>query len=564
MSHNTKRWQFAARITPEAEKALEGYPPILRQILFNRGYASHAEARTFLQGKVPFDTDPFQLSDLRAAVERINFALSQNELIAIYGDYDVDGVTATALLLEYLQSLGGDVLAYIPHRFDEGYGLNKNAILTLKDRGVDLIITVDCGIRSFDEARHAQSLGVDLIICDHHTPGDSLPEAIAVIDPKRSNDTYPEKKLAGVGVAFKLASALSSQLGNPESSLDPLLDLVALGTVADLVPLVGENRSLVRAGLKAIHRRKRQGLLSLIGVAGLQPGKITATDIGFGLGPRLNAAGRLDTALHALDLLTTKDVTKAARLAQQLEILNRKRQSITREIQAQAEKIAFEDISDPLILFANHPDFNAGVVGLAASRLTEAYYRPSIVGHTDEEYTRASCRSIPEFHITHALDQCADLLVQYGGHAAAAGFTVQNSKLNDLIVRLKEIAEEQLADKELVDTIPIDLEVPLSELKPEVIDHLSWLQPTGYGNPEVLFASHSVKAFNARTVGKDSSHLKMNVSDGHITYDAIAFRLGHWQADMPDKIDIVYRFEVNEFRGRKMLQLNVKDIQGSE
>jgi len=416
-----------------------------------------------------------------------------------------------------------------------------------------------------EEARHARDIGLDLIISDHHNPGEELPEAIAVIDPKRVDSDYPEKNLAGVGVAYKLAAALASKIEfSAHAQAEDYLDLVALGTVADLVPLIGENRTLVRDGLSQLRQTRRQGIRSLMGIASIQPEKMTATDIGFGLGPRLNAAGRLDTATDALHLLTTQDLLKAGEMAQQLEIQNRKRQSITREIQAQAETLALEEDPDAFLLFAAHPDFNAGVVGLAASRLTDQYYRPAVVGHTDGDYTRASCRSISEFHITEALDQCADLLEKYGGHAAAAGFTVHNKNLTELVARLKSLAAEQLSELDLRPTLTADLELPLSALKPEVLEYLDWLQPTGYGNPQVAFISRRLQVTNSRRVGKDQSHLKLSVTDGQLTFDAIAFRLGDWHDDMPPRIDLLYRFEVNEFRGRKTLQLNVRDIRPSQ
>lgn len=560
MTINEKRWRIASRITPAAEEALSDYPPILRQILFNRGYATQAEARAFLEAQPPLDADPFQMSGVAEAVERLQRGIAQGEKIAIYGDYDVDGVTATALLIEYFEALGVDVLGYIPHRFDEGYGLNSDAITTLRGQGVDVIISVDCGIRSLEEADHARGLGVDLIICDHHTPGEILPNAVAVIDPRCPGDSYPEKNLAGVGVAYKLASALESKIHPGESRIEGYLDLVALGTVADLVPLIGENRSLVRRGLQIIHRPRRQGLMSLIGVSGLKPEKITATDIGFALGPRLNAAGRLESALDALTLLTTRDVFEAGRLAQQLEVQNRERQSITRGIQARAEELAFAERSDPLLLFAVAPEFNPGVVGLAASRLTEQYYRPAIIGHFDEETTRASCRSIPEFHITEALGQCADLLERYGGHAAAAGFTIRNENLPGLTERLRAIAEEQLSDRELQPSLNADVELSLSDLRPEILVDLEKLQPTGYGNQEAYFVSRNVEVKYSRPVGKDSAHLKLVVTDGHITFDAIAFRLGHWYGNLRQRVDLLYRYEMNEYQGRSALQLNVRDI----
>jgi single-stranded-DNA-specific exonuclease len=303
--------------------------------------------------------------------------------------------------------------------------------------------------------------------------------------------------------------------------------------------------------------------MSLMGVAGVHPSRITATDIGFAIGPRLNAAGRLDNARAAFDLLITHDIFQAGQLSQQLEMQNRERQKITRTIQAKAEEMAFSGDPDALLLFAMHSDFNPGVVGLAASRLTEQYYRPSVVGHIGDEFTRASCRSIAEFHITEALDQCADLLERHGGHAAAAGFTVKNNNLSELSERLKKLASDKIAGIDLAPTLYADMEIALSDLNPELLEHLRWLQPTGYGNPAASFISRNIKPTRYRTVGKDNSHLKLSVSDGYITYDAIAFRAGNWANHMPKRIDLLYRFELNEFNGRKTLQLNIQDIRAS-
>ena len=301
-----------------------------------------------------------------------------------------------------------------------------------------------------------------------------------------------------------------------------------------------------------------------MGVAGLTPKQMTASDIGFGLGPRLNAAGRLDDAEAALNLIITHDIFEAGQLAQQLEIQNRERQKITRAIQGRAEELALSADPNALILFAVHPEFNAGVVGLAASRLTEQYYRPSVVGQIDDEFTRASCRSIAEFHITEALDQCADLLVRYGGHAAAAGFTVRNENLFELSERLKSLAAEKLANIDLRPTLHADIEIPLSALNPTLLEHLNWMQPTGYGNHQASFVSRNLKPVQYRPVGKDSSHLKLSVTDGSITFDAIAFRLGDWANRMPQRVDLLYRFEMNEFNGRKTLQLNIQDIREAQ
>ncbi len=571
MTHN-KRWVVAPKITPQAAEALAAFPPVLQQILFNRGLGTDADARAFLRAQPNFNNDPFQMIGMQAAVDRIRFALDHHEPIAVYGDYDVDGVTATALLVEALQKLGADVRGYIPNRFDEGYGLNKDALDSLKADGVKLVITVDCGIRSPDEALHARTVGLDLIISDHHHPdGDNLPPALAVINPKQQGDTYPDKDLAGVGIAYKIVEALAQERGKkkddesddifPHSSL---LDLVALGTVADLAPLVGENRVLVRAGLKQLRETQRQGLFSLAGVADLNLKKITAGNIGFMLGPRLNASGRLESALASLELLTTTDFMRAGQLAQQLNVQNRQRQTITKTMQQQAEEIAMQDDPEAFLLFAAHESFNSGVVGLAASRLTETYYRPSVVAAKGAEETRGSCRSIPEFHITDALDRCKDLLVRHGGHAAAAGFTVKNENLPGLVARLKMIAKEKLGGKDLRQTLSADMEVPLADMNFGVLKNLAYLEPTGYGNPDAIFVSRDVKVKAFRTVGSEARHLKLTLQDGPaLTYDAIGFRMGGMAKSLPPRVDVMYTLEANEYNGRTTLQLNLKDVKPS-
>jgi len=563
---HTKRWVIAPPITSQADEALAKFPPILRQIVFNRGMGTDAEARAFLKAEPNSNTDPFQLIGMAATVDRIRYALDHNEPIAIYGDYDVDGVTATALLVDALRALGADVRGYIPNRFDEGYGLNTDALDSLKADGIKLVITVDCGIRSPDEALHARTIGLDLVISDHHHPdGENLPPAFAVINPKQHGDPYPDKDLAGVGIAYKIAEALiSTQQSAISLQLDDLLDLVALGTVADLAPLVGENRVLVRRGLRQIRATKRQGLYSLAGVAEMKIDKVTAGNIGFILGPRLNASGRLESALASFELLTTTDFMRAGQLAQQLDVQNRQRQGLTRSMQEQAESIAMSEDPEAFLLFAAHEDFNPGVVGLAASRLTEIYYRPAIVAAKNAEETRGSCRSIPEFHITDALDQCKDLLVRHGGHAAAAGFTVKNENLPELVTRLKAIAKDQLGEKDLRHTLSADMEVLLSDLNFEVLKHLNYLEPTGYGNPDATFVSRNVRVKFSRTVGSDGKHLKLTLEDERgSAFDSIGFRMGHLKPTLPPRLDVLYRFESNEYNGRTSLQLNLKDVKAT-
>ena len=556
-----RRWQIAPALPAEANIALVEYPYPIRQILYNRGCLDADSAERYLRAQ-PVMYDPFQMIGMEDAVARILSAISMGEEIVVYGDYDVDGVTATALLVQVLQQMGGKARAYIPNRFDEGYGLNNEALDVLAQEQVRLVITVDCGIRSPVEAEHARSCGMDMIITDHHHPKDEIPNAWAVICPRQEGDPYPDKNLAGVGLAFKLAQALLLRHPVEGVSAEDWLDLVALGTVADLVPLVGENRGLVRAGLRILRMGRRQGILSLAQAAGLNPERLTAGDISFGLAPRLNAAGRLESALAAFAILMSTDPMEAGPLAQKLDDQNRQRQKITQEIQLAAELMAAEEVS-PHLIFAVHPEFNSGVVGLAASRLVEAYYRPAIVGQIGEETTRASCRSIPIFHITKALDECADLLVRHGGHAMAAGFTVSNHQLEELRVRLQAIAERELADQELVPSLRADIELPLSEIRPSLLPYLDQLQPTGTNNPEAVFVARNLWVTNSRTVGAEKKHLKLTVTDGSITYDAIAFRQGHWQDQMPESVDLMFTFEKNNFQGREYLQLNVKDIQPS-
>lgn len=568
MTHN-KRWEIAKPITQQALEALAVVPPILRQVLFNRGIGTEEEARAFVAAKTLADTNPFQMIGMQAAVDRIRFALDHNEPIAVYGDYDVDGVTATALLVEALQKFGAQVRGYIPNRFEEGYGLNKDALDSLKADGVKLVITVDCGIRSPAEALHARTIGLDLIISDHHHPdGENLPPAFAVINPKQHGDTYPDKDLAGVGIAYKIVEAIANERGKKKENgndeafpLSSFLDLVALGTVADLAPLVGENRTLVRNGLKQLRETKRQGLYSLAGVAQIKIDKITAGNIGFMLGPRLNASGRLESALASFELLTTTDFMRAGQLAQQLDVQNRQRQTITKTMQQQAEEIAMQDDPNAFLLFAAHESFNSGVVGLAASRLTEKYYRPSVVAAKGVEETRGSCRSIPEFHITDALDLCKDLLVRHGGHAAAAGFTVKNENLPELVARLKEIAKQQLDGKDLRQKLSADMEVPLADMNFGILKNIAFLEPTGYGNPDAIFVSRNVKVKSFRAVGSEGRHLKLTLEDGPaLKYDAIGFRMGDMAKSLPPRVDVMYTLEANEYNGRTSLQLNLKDV----
>ncbi len=561
-----KVWEVAPPLPAEAEKELSIYKPVMRQLLFNRGIITQEQSLVYLNRQGPL-YDPFLLTGMDAAVERIERAIRLAERIAVYGDYDVDGVTATTLMVQVLRALGGNAEAYIPDRFDEGYGLNNAALDQLAQEQVKLIVTVDCGIRSLAEAAHARESGLDMVISDHHEPKDELPVAVAVINPKQPGDQYPEQNLAGVGLAFKIAQALFQKLAGDAGQADAWLDLVAVGTVADIVPLSGENRALVKAGLGLLRQGQRQGLRSLAGAAGFKTSdNLTARDIGFMLGPRLNAAGRLESAMAAFDLLMAEETQVAGPLALKLDDQNRERQRLTQTMQSEAEDLFAAQETAPLLIFAYKPEFefkSAGLVGLVASRLTDAYYRPSIVACQENGFIRASCRSIPEFHITQALDECSDLLVRHGGHAMAAGFTVQEDKLTELIAGLNAIAERKLAQLELRPVVHADLELALRDLRPDLLTDLDQLEPTGLGNHGAYFISRNLQIKRVILMGREKQHLKLVVTDGRITYDAVAFRMGYLADQLPARIDLLYAFERNYYNGRVTLQLMVRDIKPS-
>ncbi len=563
------QWQIAP---PAPEDHLTRFPqlsPLIVQLLYNRGLTSPQDVRDFLAGSHP-DDNPFRLKGMHQAVTRLRQAIRREELVAIYGDFDADGVTATALLVETLSALGARVKPYIPHRVDEGYGLNTGALRQLASQGVGVVVTVDCGIRAIEEVSYGTKLGLHLIVTDHHSVGEEVPPALAVINPKQPDCRYPFQDLAGVGVAFKLAQALlraNRQVpvakGKVSLNEEDLLDLAALGTVADLVPLLGENRSLVKRGLEKLNDPQRLGVRAMIAQAGLKPGQIDATTIAFILGPRLNAAGRMDDAITSYDLLTCRSPDQAANLAQELEELNQHRQRLTAEALERAKEQVLMAGEGEKLLFAAGEDFLAGIVGLVAGRLTEEFYRPALVVELGAEKSRGSARSIPEFNITAALDQCSDLFIKYGGHAAAAGFTVANNNLETMQERLKEIAARQLEGVELTPTLLIDAEVELSEVDWATQALLTQLEPFGYANPAPLLLSRRAVVRDARAVGTEGHHLKLALSDGRNVKDAIAFHQGRWAGQLPRQVDIVYSLEVNEWRGEKRLQLNVKDLRPS-
>ncbi|NCF66237.1 MAG: single-stranded-DNA-specific exonuclease RecJ [Chloroflexi bacterium] len=564
------RWQVAPPVPLHLQDELSHIHPILLQTLYNRGISEPPRIQAFLEGRYLENTDPFLLPEMDKAVARIQQAIAQDEMIVVYGDFDADGVTSTVLLTQALRGLGmgrRQVRPYIPDRIDEGYGLNKDALAKLKEIGAHLVVTVDCGIRSIREVAYAAELGLDMIITDHHSLGPELPPAVAVINPKHPDSSYPDTMLAGVGIAYKLAQALYQTMPERvQGNVEDFLDLVAVGTVADLAPLLHENRKLVMDGLKVLNRLQRPGLAALANAVGLKPGNITSESIGFGLGPRINAAGRLAHAYTAARLLAANNNHTARQLARELNDLNKQRQKLTAELGAKAETMVNPN---DLILIAGAEDFVPGVVGLVASRLADKNYRPAIVLEMGSEESRGSCRSIPEFHITDALDASADLLVRHGGHAQAAGLTLRNENLPQFKSRMREIAEAKLAGQDLVPTIAVDAEISLDEVDWALHETLAQLEPTGYSNPTPLFLSRNVEVMSHRAVGQDGTHLQMRLSSrngdyAHQLLPAIAFRQGAWADALPQIIDVVYSVNINEWNGRRSLQLMVQDIRPHE
>lgn len=551
-------WIEPSPIPNDINSELASFSSAFRSVLYQRDLCTEEDALTFLLPKEPDWYFTQQLLHIENACKLIQCSIQNREPIAIFGDYDADGITSTAMLSLALLKITDKVFPYIPDRLTEGYGLNKPALSSFFDQGVRLVITVDNGIRSAEEVEYANSLGMKVIVTDHHTPEDHLPPASVILNPKLPTDPYPDKNLAGVGVTYKLISALSNQF--PEIIPADYLDLVAIGSIADVVPLVGENRYLVRKGLAALNPSRRQGISSLLGAANLSSKKIRSSDISFQIGPRLNSSGRLGSAATPLDLLLSSNPAKCGKLAQVLENHNYKRKKLSKELELQVEILVTMDDPLPYILIAIDPEFHLGVAGIAAGSLTRKYYLPSIVGNIGPELTTASCRSIPEFNIISALDQCKDLLLRYGGHSLAAGFTISNDNITDLTKRLIDLAEKQLAGLDIQPSISIDAVVSLDQLNSELYSELNKLEPTGCQNQEAIFLTKNLSASQIKVIGQDKTHLKMKVSDGNYSLDSIGFGLGYLAELIPPRFDAVYKFDLNEFRGIKTFQLKILDF----
>ena len=544
------RWRLR---NPRAQgSGIPGYPPILAQVLAARGITTREAAQRFYRPHEAPTYDPYLLPGMREAVARVKRALEERELIGLYGDFDVDGVTSLAVLTIGLRALGAQVTRYIPDRFREGYGVNAGAIQRLHRRGVSLIITADCGITSVKEIELAARLGIDVIVLDHHTVPDVLPPAVANIDPKRSDSPYPFDELAAVGVAYRFLGALYEELGRelPETEL---IDLVALGTVVDVAPLVDENRAIVTKGLELMERGLRPGLEALGAAAGTRGGP-NAEVFGFQWGPRLNAAGRIAHARLALDLLLCERPSQAAALAEELDRLNRRRQELTDEALA----AALEQLEgrDPPLLLVGGPGFHPGVVGIVAGRLAELFNRPAIVYAEEEGLARGSARSVPGFDVVRALRSASHLLVKFGGHRAAAGFTARVEDLEQLRDALESYAAELLDGRDRRPVLYVDAAARLSDLGGKQLRGLLRFEPCGFGNEAPVLLSRGVRLLEVRPVGSDGQHLRLRLRDGAVTWDAIAF--GQGEAELAEAVDVVYSLACDPLRDR--VELRVLDI----
>lgn len=552
-----RRWLLPEPIPDADLERLGAFPRLHAQLLFRRGHRSpEAVARFFAPGESP-ENEGASLQGTEPAVDRMLAARQKGETLVIFGDYDADGVTATAILLDVLQGLGWKATHYIPNRFHEGYGLSEAALREVAASQATLVVTVDCGIRSLSEVAWAQAHGLDMIVTDHHQPGDELPPARAVINPRRRDETYPFRDLAGSGVAYKLAQAVCLALGQPAP--DHALDLVALGTIADLAPLVEENRDLVALGLRRTNQKARPGIAALAAASGLRPGAVTASTIGFALGPRLNAAGRLSSADLALALLRARTLGEAEPHARTLDDLNRERQRLTQQTLEAARKMILEQGALPAVLMASSPEFPEGVVGLAAARLVEEFHRPAIVATVGETVVRGSARSIPEFPITEALDTCRSFLLRYGGHATAAGFAIEKARWGPFSEALQERARTAFGGAMPVPVLEVDAVAAPDDLREDLMGFLERLEPCGNGNPRPLFLLRAAEVLRSRRVGAEGRHLKLTVRSGRRIWDAIAFRQTE-DVGVGRRLDLVFHLERNEYMGIPTLQLNVVDL----
>ena len=568
---NEREWRLRDSGDPEnvAQLSAElGIDPVLASLLVTRGVHTFEEARSFFRPSLSALHDPFLMKDMDLAVARLEKAVASQEKILVYGDYDVDGTTAVALVYSFIRRLTSSVDFYIPDRYDEGYGVSKKGIDWASDNGFTLIITLDCGIKAIDKVKYAADKGIDLIICDHHLPEEEIPAAAAVLDPKREDCTYPFDDLSGCGVGFKLVQAYSQKNGLPFESLLPLLDLLVVSIASDLVKVVGENRVLAHFGLKRLNEEPRIGLQAMINLANLEQGHVTIDDIVFKIGPRINAAGRMESGRLAVELLTAETEEAAVTIGSQINDNNNERKSIDREI----TKAALDMVQDGTCCSSENavivygPDWNKGVVGIVASRLVEAYYKPAFVLTKSNGFVTGSARSVRGFDLYEAISSCADLLENYGGHIYAAGLTLREENLPEFVRRIDKYVGEHISDEMATPIVDVDSEINFSQITPKFFRILKQFQPFGPGNSAPVFLTKNVyDDGNGRKVGPGGQHLKLELiqeSQPYHQISAIAFNMAslfeHIRNGNP--IDICYSVVENYYRGNSTIQLRIKDM----
>ena len=549
-----------------------GIDPVLSKLLVQRGIGSFQEARAFFRPSLDNLHDPFLMKDMDKAVDRVGAAVKSGEKILVYGDYDVDGTTAVSLVYSFLRKLTRNVDFYVPDRYDEGYGVSYKGIDWAADNGFGLIITLDCGIKANDKVFYAADRGIDMIICDHHLPENDLPAAVAVLDPKRADCGYPFDDLSGCGVGFKLVQAYSQKNGIPFDSLIPLLDLLVVSISSDLVSVVGENRILAHFGLKQLNENPRKGLLAMIHLSGLDPEHITIDDIVFKIGPRINAAGRMESGRMAVELLTAENDEVAARIGSEINRYNNERKNIDREITREALEMVQSGncLSAKNATIVYNPSWHKGVVGIVASRLVEAFYRPTIVFTRSNGFVTGSARSVHGFDLYDAIESCADLLENFGGHLYAAGLTLKEENLPEFCERIESFIEKNISEDMLTPVIMIDTRLDFSQITPKFFRILKQFQPFGPGNNAPVFLTENVyDNGNVRKVGADGGHLKLELiqeSQPYRSISAIAFNksehFDHIKAGNP--IDVCYSIVENYYRGIANLQLRIKDLHDRE
>ena len=550
-------------ILPEplrAQPGLEPFSPVFRQILHGRGVTRQSQLAPWLETDLERAPDPLLMKDMAVACDLIAHAVREGQRIAIYGDYDADGVTACVTLARGLRSVGADVITYIPNRFTEGYGLNLDALKDLFARGARLVISCDCGTNSIDVARNRPA-GMRLIVTDHHEVGAERPPVDALINPKQPDCAYPFDGLAACGVAYKMLVALEQRVFC--GRLDPAasLDAVALGTVADVVPLHAENRAIVRAGLRRLSERPAAGCAALLAVAGINP-PVTAEHLAFQLGPRINAAGRMEDAVLALDLLMSESREAADPLAQRLHDQNAQRQQLTADIvrEAKAQVVDLDNAAAVIVMGASH--WPLGVLGLAASKLVEEFYRPTFVFNTEGDEWRGSARSIEGFHLVECLQHCAPLLHRFGGHAMAAGLTVRRERFDELRAGLERYTAMRLNGDAFSRPIRIEATAALADLKPSLHREIQLLAPFGVGNREPLLLSREVEVLRAETFGADRRHLRVHLRDRTATAEGIAFDKAGTAAHLPGgrRVDLVYSLDCDRWDGLERVRLHLRDL----